>query len=382
MTRPRNSSRIFRIFGASLSPRVWVTALAASEASQQRSSRRCSAGLKMELLQIPCLSNTRRLEMAFTVICAPILPRSHTLVAKSLWRRASVALEQGGRDYERSGSSGSLLHHRVWQAFEFVNDEDHIVEYEVQLFLREERQGIGTGRYSSTLSGVEVRFRVISHSKLTVCRKLRIVATLVISILFYLIYFNFVVTIPIAVIIGLEIYYCSLTSRRGIALIDGHSPQVHCLWVYLPVLMVSAIRLFTSVELGTHIPQPYSTLRRTQGFIHARIPALRGRITCAEGSANGNCAYRHGAFRCELTPSPCFSSFSTTTKVDADYFLESGFVIETRRPSNCFTHSLLYGKFGWGHKLPSGYHYIYCNAIIEEADVDTRLTFPSLAIDP
>lgn len=71
-----------------------------------------------------------------------------------------------------------------------------------------------------------------------------------------------VITLPIVVIIALEVVYYISTSSRGITLVDGKSPFIHYVWVYIPALIMFTIRcLFTSVEFGTRIVQPYSLLR-------------------------------------------------------------------------------------------------------------------------
>ena len=327
-----------------------------------------------------------------------------------------------------------------------------------------------------------------------------------------------VVVIPLAVIIGLEVVYRISTSRHGITLVDGKSPYIHYIWVYVPALVMFTIRcLFTSVEFGVRILQPYSTLRKgcappeisilenqlrkigiyavfdtlrkkqwaltaataalllatvnpiivsglftakvseptssmnltqttrwnlgnpspdkpmswlqaatfdtdraaglilslnlsdpqwtyndlvfpqfklatadpppTQGFINVRIPALRSRLTCAEDPAHGGCLSTEYTFMCELNSS-CFASMAAPAAVSQEvplgYFLEGGSVGQfymMNRSSNCPTHSLLYGKINPGHSMPREYHYIYCNASLEEVDVDTKLQLPSLSID-
>lgn len=109
---PARSSQTFGTSGAFSNRRVWGTVPAASAASRPPSSRLSSAGSKMVLLQKPCPWNTRRLEMASTVICALILSRSNTLAAISLRLRASVAPKQWGR-HDYCGCCGSSSHHRL-----------------------------------------------------------------------------------------------------------------------------------------------------------------------------------------------------------------------------------------------------------------------------
>ena len=71
-----------------------------------------------------------------------------------------------------------------------------------------------------------------------------------------------VITLPISVIIGLEVVYHISTSSRGITLVDGKSSYIHYLWSYIPALIMFIIRcLFTSVEFGARIIQPYCRLR-------------------------------------------------------------------------------------------------------------------------
>ncbi|KAJ5780636.1 hypothetical protein N7457_005796 [Penicillium paradoxum] len=323
-----------------------------------------------------------------------------------------------------------------------------------------------------------------------------------------------VVLIPIAVIIGLEVVYHISTSERGITLVDGKSPYIHYLWVYIPALVMFIIRcLFTSVEFGTRTVQPYSrlwegrappettilenqlrkiapyavfdTLRKQQwspaaatislflatlnpivvsglfttkvsgptspvnltqitrwnlgdpaspghdmsyweshdfitdstaglilnfnysdpqwtynnlafpqfkladtdhlspntGSLDARIPALRSRFICAPDPANGGCEIRRGGLWCELY-SPCFVRVSGGSIAnEIDYVLASPFKLSGNAPSNCSTHAFLYLKKGPNNAASTDYHYIYCNATIEEVEVDTKFQLPSLSID-
>lgn len=70
------------------------------------------------------------------------------------------------------------------------------------------------------------------------------------------------IILPIVVIIALEVVYYISTSSHGITLVDDKSPFIHYIWVYIPALIMFTIRcLFTSVEFGTRIVQPYSLLR-------------------------------------------------------------------------------------------------------------------------
>ncbi|CAI7647952.1 unnamed protein product [Penicillium manginii] len=71
-----------------------------------------------------------------------------------------------------------------------------------------------------------------------------------------------VITLPILVIIALEIVQHISTSSRGIAFIGDKSTFIHYIWVYIPALIMFSIRcLFTCVEFGVRVVQPYSFLR-------------------------------------------------------------------------------------------------------------------------
>ncbi|KAJ5607236.1 hypothetical protein N7537_003855 [Penicillium hordei] len=71
-----------------------------------------------------------------------------------------------------------------------------------------------------------------------------------------------VVALPVAVIIGLEVVYHISASTHGITLVDGKSPYIHYIWTYIPALVMFTIRVvFTSVEFGARIVQPYALLR-------------------------------------------------------------------------------------------------------------------------
>ncbi|OQE25189.1 hypothetical protein PENSTE_c006G07048 [Penicillium steckii] len=71
-----------------------------------------------------------------------------------------------------------------------------------------------------------------------------------------------VITIPILVIVALEVVQHISTSSRGIAFIGDRSSFIHYVWVYIPALIMFAIRcLFTCVEFGVRVMQPYSALR-------------------------------------------------------------------------------------------------------------------------
>jgi hypothetical protein len=117
-----------------------------------------------------------------------------------------------------------------------------------------------------------------------------------------------------------------------------------------------------------------------KGFIEARIPALRSQFTCAPDPANGGCEVRRGRLWCELD-SPCFVPISGDGNVnEIDYFLTYPNSVSSTLPSNCSTHAMLYGKKG-ENGTSTDYHYIYCNATLEEVEVDTKLQLPSLLID-
>lgn len=322
-----------------------------------------------------------------------------------------------------------------------------------------------------------------------------------------------VVALPLAVIIGLEVVYHISASRHGITLTDGKSPYIHYVWVYIPALVMFTIRcLFTSVEFGARIIQPYSTLRKghapaetsilenqlrkvavygvfdtlrkrqwaltaatmslllatlnpiivsglfttkasgrtspidlvqttrwnlgdpadpqltmewyrsknfttdftsglilnlnlsepqwtynnlvfphfaldtasppKDGFVNARIPALRTRLTCSQDSNNGNCSQRSIGMVCNMHSS-CFSEVSTTRVSNIEYFLESALdsSLGDKRPSYCPTDNMLYGKYAPDRNNTLEHHYIVCNATMEEVDVETKLQLPSLSID-
>ncbi|KAJ5110266.1 hypothetical protein N7532_002911 [Penicillium argentinense] len=71
------------------------------------------------------------------------------------------------------------------------------------------------------------------------------------------------VVMSIAVIVGLESVFHISESSHGIALVEDKSPYLHYLWVYLPAVIMFAVRcLFQSVEFGARIIQPYSRLRK------------------------------------------------------------------------------------------------------------------------
>lgn len=71
-----------------------------------------------------------------------------------------------------------------------------------------------------------------------------------------------VVILPVATIIGLEVVYHISASTHGITLVDGKSSYIHYIWTYIPALVMFTIRVvFTSVEFGARIVQPYARLR-------------------------------------------------------------------------------------------------------------------------
>ncbi|CAG8260359.1 unnamed protein product [Penicillium salamii] len=120
-----------------------------------------------------------------------------------------------------------------------------------------------------------------------------------------------------------------------------------------------------------------------EGYIDVRVPALRSRLACAEAPAN-TCEYIRGKLWCESkTNSTCFFETSTSTVADVDYFLEAP--IQSTKNTGlavCPTFSILFGKYSnSNHTKASEYQYLYCNATLEEVDVDTRLQLPSLSID-
>lgn len=72
------------------------------------------------------------------------------------------------------------------------------------------------------------------------------------------------IIIPLAVIVGLEIVYHISVKNHGIALIQGESPYIHYVWVYVPAVILFGIRcFFQSIEFGARIVQPYFRLRQT-----------------------------------------------------------------------------------------------------------------------
>ncbi|OQE47474.1 hypothetical protein PENCOP_c001G04178 [Penicillium coprophilum] len=113
--------------------------------------------------------------------------------------------------------------------------------------------------------------------------------------------------------------------------------------------MIHTKSIVSGVEFSAHnfrlaLLPPLDT-----GFINARIPALRSQLTCAPDPTNGD-------------------SNPPSSNV----------------PSNCSTHAMMYGKKDKenGYRgAPSIYHDIYCNATIEEVEVNTKLQLPSLLID-
>ncbi|KAJ5164017.1 uncharacterized protein N7500_005847 [Penicillium coprophilum] len=138
--------------------------------------------------------------------------------------------------------------------------------------------------------------------------------------------------------------------------------------------------VFPRFALTTTVHPPPDT-----GFINARIPALRSRLTCAPDPANGGtCKIKNGRWGCEVK-SPCFSPIGgEVLESDIEYFLTDSSPRSSNVPSNCSTHAIMYGKKNQdnGYRgAPSIYHYIYCNATIEEVEVDTKLHLPSLSID-
>ncbi|KAJ9489947.1 hypothetical protein VN97_g3319 [Penicillium thymicola] len=120
-----------------------------------------------------------------------------------------------------------------------------------------------------------------------------------------------------------------------------------------------------------------------EGFINARIPALRNWLSCAQVPNNGNCTYDDSLGLACDRDSPCLSTTDAGAHFDMDYFLQYGVGTgDDQRPSDCPTDSLLYGKYTLGrNETAAEYHYIYCDATIEEVDVDTKLQLPSLSID-
>ncbi|CAG8032889.1 unnamed protein product [Penicillium olsonii] len=71
-----------------------------------------------------------------------------------------------------------------------------------------------------------------------------------------------VIIVPMLVMIALEVVQHISTSSRGIAFVGDKSSFIHYVWIYIPALIMFIIRcLFTCVESGVRIIQPYSTLR-------------------------------------------------------------------------------------------------------------------------
>jgi hypothetical protein len=122
------------------------------------------------------------------------------------------------------------------------------------------------------------------------------------------------------------------------------------------------------------------------GFIDARIPALRSQLACELDPANSACEVSRGALWCDID-NPCYMDFSSTGNVNnLDYVLTyAGRPAGNSYPSNCSTHSMLYGKKGEGNTTSTGYYdnyrHFYCNATMEVVEVDTKLQLPSLLID-
>lgn len=71
-----------------------------------------------------------------------------------------------------------------------------------------------------------------------------------------------VVAIPILVIIALEIVQHISNSSRGITFIGDKSSFIHYVWIYVPAFVMFTIRcLFSCIEFGARVFQPYSVLR-------------------------------------------------------------------------------------------------------------------------
>lgn len=71
------------------------------------------------------------------------------------------------------------------------------------------------------------------------------------------------VLVPLAMITALEALYRVSEGLYGIALVEGKSAYLHYVWVYLPALLMFAIRcLFQAMEFGARIFQPYVRLRQ------------------------------------------------------------------------------------------------------------------------
>lgn len=341
-----------------------------------------------------------------------------------------------------------------------------------------------------------------------------------------------VVVIPVAVIIALEVVYHISPSTRGITLVQGKSPYIHYTWVYIPALIMSAIRcLFQSVEFGARVVQPYArlrqgaappetsilenqlrkiaiygifdTLRKKQwalaaattsllpagvtpivvsglytantswptspmnltqttrwnlsdtnsveetqagkyyqptdfttdnvpglilhlnlsypqwtyhdlafpqftltttttnnnnntdqalppeaealGYINARLPALRSHLTCAPDPTNGGCVFDKSIMSLECDrDEACFVSMGIVPSSQSGgqyFFLRSTRQANGETPANCPTHAMLYGQWNADGTAAAEFHYITCNAFIEEVDVDLRLQVPSFSLD-
>ncbi|KAF7171126.1 hypothetical protein CNMCM6106_005613 [Aspergillus hiratsukae] len=336
-----------------------------------------------------------------------------------------------------------------------------------------------------------------------------------------------VVVIPVAVIIALEVVYHISSSARGITLVQGKSPYIHYIWVYIPALIMFAIRcLFQSVEFGARVVQPYArlrqaaappqtsilenqlrkiaiygvfdTLRKKQwalaaattslllagvtpivvsglytantswptspmnltqttrwnlgdtnsveysqagryhqptdfatdnvpglilhlnlsypqwtyhdlafpqftlttttnntdhplppeaealGYIDVRLPALRSHLTCAPDPTNGGCVFEKSIMSLECDrDGACFSmGMSPSWQSGGQYFFEGSPRQENGEKANCQTHAMLYGQWNADATTAAEFHFITCNASIEEVDVDVRLQVPSFSFDP
>ncbi|EAU31717.1 predicted protein [Aspergillus terreus NIH2624] len=326
------------------------------------------------------------------------------------------------------------------------------------------------------------------------------------------------VAAPLTVIIALEVVYHISTSSRGITLVEGKSSYIHYIWVYIPALIMFAIRcLFQTVEFGARVFQPYLLLRRgaaaadktilenqlrkvaiygvfdslrkrqwalaaatialllaaitpivvsglymvqasaptsprnltridrwnlgdpnpgsaagskyydelqpvdakipgmimylnlsypqwtykdlafpqvrladadgaqEQGYIEARLPALRGRLDCAEVKSP-NCSYQDDYAPYILTCDDVECSGSVFTSVGrtnaVEYFSAGSVGSSNYDPGkNCPDNRLLFGKWFPG-ETPMQKLVVSCDARIEEVDVDVRLQVPSFTLDP
>lgn len=113
------------------------------------------------------------------------------------------------------------------------------------------------------------------------------------------------------------------------------------------------------------------------GFVTARIPAVRPRLSCVEDK-NLTCkGDAESGYDCSTNS--CFS------QDDAEGRLDEGFMVAyggggahgvDLPPSNCPTYYILYGGNTARH------HLIACNASIETVDVDVRFEVPSFSLDP